>query len=65
MTRHIRLLAVLTGLWAPTAHSQYNVLSFHGDRQRNGWISNETILTPANVSGGSFGPIWNSPSWIR
>src|SRR5215469_7288213 len=41
--------------------AQYNVLTFHGDPQRTGWISHETILTPANVSDGSFGPIWNSP----
>jgi hypothetical protein len=45
------------------AFAQYNVLTFHGDPQRTGWISNETLLTPANVSGGGFGPIWNSPQF--
>ncbi|HEV3199781.1 MAG TPA: malectin domain-containing carbohydrate-binding protein [Bryobacteraceae bacterium] len=48
-------------LWIICARGQYNVLTFHGDRQRTGWISNETTLTPANVSNGSFGPIWDSP----
>ncbi len=43
------------------ASGQYNVLTFHGDPQRTGWISKETVLTPANVAGGAFGPLWNSP----
>ena len=50
-------------LWASGALAQYNVLTFHGDPQRTGWIANENILTPVNVSGGSFGPIWNSPQF--
>jgi len=40
-----------------------NYLTFHGNAQRTGWIANETILTPANVSGGQFGPVWNSPQF--
>ena len=40
-----------------------NYLTFHGSAQRTGWISNETNLTPANVSGGQFGPVWNSPQF--
>ena len=54
-------ISLLFGLIATCSYSQYNVLTFHGDRQRTGWISSETILTPASVSGGSFGPVWNSP----
>jgi len=54
-------ISLLFGLAAACSYSQYNVLTFHGDRQRTGWISSETILTPASVSGGSFGPVWNSP----
>ena len=46
-----------------TAQAQYNVLTFHGDPQRTGWISTETILAPANVAGGAFGPIWDSPQF--
>jgi hypothetical protein len=40
-----------------------NYLTFHGNAQRTGWIANETILTPAKVSGGQFGPVWNSPQF--
>ncbi len=35
--------------------------TFGGDRMRTGWRSNETTLTVANVSGGSFGQLWESP----
>jgi hypothetical protein len=38
-----------------------DTLMFHGDRARTGWDANETVLMPANVSSGNFGPIWNSP----
>lgn len=48
---------------AQLAWCQYNVLTFHGDAQRTGWISNEKSLTPAKVAGGEFGPIWNSPQF--
>jgi len=34
---------------------------FGGDRMRTGWRSNETTLTVANVSGGGFGQVWESP----
>jgi hypothetical protein len=44
-----------------SANGQYDVLTFHGDRQRTGWIANETTLTPALVAGGGFGPVWSSP----
>lgn len=54
-------LGLLVCLFATCSVGQYNVVTFHGDSQRLGWISNETILTPANVSSSSFGPIWNSP----
>lgn len=47
--------------FAQAAFAQYNILTFHGDPQRTGWISGETLLTPGNVAGGAFGPIWNSP----
>lgn len=38
-----------------------NTLTFHLDRQRTGWNRMESVLTPANVSGPSFGPLWDSP----
>ena len=34
---------------------------FGGERMRTSWRSNETTLTVANVSGGSFGQVWASP----
>src|SRR5579872_5681346 len=56
-----RCVVWLCGPLVILANAQYNVLTFHGDPQRTGWISNESILTPANVSSGAFGPIWDSP----
>ncbi len=53
----VALLCLLAGT---TALAQPNFLTFHGDPQRTGWISTETILTPANVSSGNFGSLWNS-----
>ena len=37
-----------------------NATTFHYDPQRTGWNSNEAVLTPNNVSGPQFGPLWNS-----
>ena len=50
-------------VFALAAYGQYNILTFHGDPQRTGWISHETLLTPERVSGGRFGPVWNSPQF--
>jgi hypothetical protein len=61
MISRLRRIALSFGLAAFCAYSQYSVPTFHGDRQRTGWISRGRILTPVRVSGGSFGPIWNSP----
>jgi hypothetical protein len=58
--RRVTMLA-LAGLLAGSARGQYDILTFHGDRQRTGWIANETTLTPALVASGAFGPVWNSP----
>jgi hypothetical protein len=35
--------------------------TFHGDAQRSGWHSRQSVLTPDNVSGSSFGLLWESP----
>src|SRR5262249_12710009 len=35
---------------------------FHGDRERSGWNSNETVLTPDAVAGGNFGVLWDMPN---
>jgi hypothetical protein len=61
MLRGVPFGVCLLGLFLCEASAQYNVLTFHGDSQRTGWIASETILTPANVSSGAFGPLWNSP----
>jgi hypothetical protein len=57
---------LLSTLFAASSFAQYNVLTFHGDPRRTGWISNEIRLTPRSVSDGSFGPLWNSPplDWV-
>ena len=62
MTTRAHVL-VLLWLLAGSARGQYDVLTFHGDRQRTGWIASETTLTPAAVAGGTFGPVWNSPQF--
>jgi len=38
-----------------------NVTTFHHDAERTGWYATETSLTPAAVSGASFGLLWESP----
>src|SRR5260370_990438 len=44
-----------------TADRNLDTPTFHGNRQRVGWNSFETVLTPASVSSADFGPLWNSP----
>jgi len=63
MLQSLRLAGWLLGPCALAASAQYDVLTFHGDRQRTGWIFTEKILTPRNVSGGRFGPVWDSPQF--
>jgi hypothetical protein len=60
------LLSVsLANLWSLNVLAQSDPTkdypTFHRNPQRTGWIPNETKLTPANVKGGQFGPLWNSP----
>ena len=61
MSWSLRLAGCLFGPCVLAATAQYSVLTFHGDRQRTGWISTEKILTPLNVADGEFGPVWDSP----
>jgi hypothetical protein len=51
-----------TGMVNPPP-SSLDTTTFHGDHQRAGWQQNESILTPQNVGGGAFRPIWNSPAF--
>ncbi len=39
-----------------------DVPSFHHDPERTGWNDQEIALTPASVSGPSFGLLWESPA---
>jgi hypothetical protein len=57
------LASCMTNPLASSAQSgpAVNATTFHYDRLRTGWNPNETLLTPANVSGPDFGPLWNSP----
>jgi hypothetical protein len=58
------LLCGLVGCWllqASIFKAQTNTTMFHLDRQRTGWNSNETALTPTSVAGTNFGLLWNSP----
>jgi hypothetical protein len=51
----------LAAVGVTAAQSPIDSPTFHTDRQRTGWRSNETVLTPDNVSRGAFGLLWNSP----
>ena len=42
------------------AASYADAPTFHRDPQRSGWHATETVLTPAAVSGSSFGLMWES-----
>jgi mono/diheme cytochrome c family protein len=35
--------------------------TYHNDAQRTGWNAHETELTPRNVSGATFGQLWQTP----
>lgn len=41
--------------------AQVNVLTYHNDEPRTGWNTNETVLTPVNVSKTSFGQVFFFP----
>jgi hypothetical protein len=41
--------------------AQTNVLTYHNDLARTGANTNETVLTPANVNGASFGKLFTHP----
>jgi len=54
---------LLAGLmWrAACATAGVNVLTYHNDNARSGQNTNETVLTPANVSAANFGKIFSYP----
>jgi PQQ-like domain len=54
------LILLVTGLWLPRVEA-VDVLTQHNDLARTGANTAETILTPANVSSGSFGELFSDP----
>ena len=48
------------------AHAQVNVTTYHNDISRTGGYTQETVLTPANVSGGQFGKVFTTAvdGWV-
>lgn len=48
-------LSILTLLKASPVAGQVAITTYHVDTNRTGWNSQETVLTPANVGGSSFG----------
>src|SRR5256714_9986484 len=57
------LAAALCLAGAAFADPAFDQLTFHGNKQRTGWNAVETALTPAAVSGGNFGKLWDSPAF--
>jgi hypothetical protein len=53
----------------PALAAAVDTVTFHGDRARTGWNPSEDVLTPASVSSGSFGWLWDSEpldrAWIN
>src|SRR5262245_24857889 len=47
-------------MWhASSASGGVNVLTYHNDNARTGQNTNETVLTPANVSSANFGKLFS------
>jgi hypothetical protein len=57
LLKTIGIFALLCGILAIPLPAQVNVLTQHNDNMRSGAITNETILTPTNVSTATFGVI--------
>jgi uncharacterized protein (TIGR03437 family) len=57
------ILAVVAGfiLSGLSLNGQVNVLTYHNDLSRTGQNLNETILTPARLKAGEFGPLFTNP----
>jgi hypothetical protein len=55
------LLIALSSLIPLSVAGQTAVSTYHYDNNRTGWNQTETVLTPANVGGGSFGFLHHIP----
>ena len=59
LTLAVVVVALIASVFSPVAVFSQNLLTYHNDNSRSGANTNETILTPANVSGGSFGRLFS------
>src|SRR5438445_221298 len=57
--------ALLLSAGAASADPAFDQLTFHGNRQRTGWNSVESVLTPTAISGSGFGKLWDSPAFDK
>ena len=65
--RHFGAVAALVCcVFSALAQGQVNVTTYHNDNSRTGGYTQETVLTPANVSGGQFGKVFTTPvdGWV-
>jgi Chitobiase/beta-hexosaminidase C-terminal domain/PQQ enzyme repeat len=60
------MAAIVCTAFSASAHAQVNVTTYHNDNSRTGEYTQETVLTPANVSGGQFGKVFTTPvdGWV-
>jgi hypothetical protein len=52
--------AIVTSAFGAAAQAQVNVTTYHNDNARTGQYTQETLLTPTNVSGGQFGKVFTT-----
>jgi hypothetical protein len=57
----VAILGLLSLSFTLPALAQVNVLTQHNDNTRSGLNAYETVLTPANVSGATFGVLFSQP----
>src|SRR2546425_975612 len=57
--------ALVLSAGAASADPAFDQLTFHGNRQRTGLNSAESVLTPTAVSGSGFGRLWDSPAFDK
>jgi Chitobiase/beta-hexosaminidase C-terminal domain len=58
--------ALALSAFGGSAHAQVNVTTYHNDNARTGQFTQETLLTPANVSGTQFGKVFTTAvdGWV-
>lgn len=49
--------------WATADGATADVTTFHANPMRTGWIDSGQALTPADIAGGSFGEVWQTPEF--